>query len=31
MTTKKTDPDTRVMEKVGFTFKRVAAMLNYSL
>ncbi|WP_422477306.1 hypothetical protein [Pleomorphochaeta sp. DL1XJH-081] len=30
MTTKKSDSDTRVMSKVDFTFKRVAAMLNYA-
>lgn len=30
-TTKKTDPDTRAMSQVDFKFKRVAAMLNYSL
>lgn len=31
MTTKETDSETREMSKTGFTFKRVAAMLNYSL
>ncbi len=31
MTTKEINPNTRVMSEQNFTFKRVAAMLNYSL
>jgi hypothetical protein len=30
LTTKTTDPDTRVMDKTTLGFKRVAAMLNYT-